>query len=350
MDNGEATPHYITQFTRFKISLTLVEPNQLSLRICLSDSHQKCQQWVGSGRFHLGFETWIWFSTSWHGFSSGRLLEHRDSGGESSAVESHLSFIVGPYFQSRNVVWGTFFFEAEMVVVLLITFSWWSLSLLSVLTHDVVSPSLPSLCALLLKHGSRTSQQQKHTKTKFDFRVAFRHRGRRHGCHGQGQFEHLQRPAWRAFNHQRWPWGWEDDPMVRVNIWYDNRMTIPWEKLVVVIYICIYIYLYNIHYICWVIVYWITQPKKARSQIKKSVSNSIVTSMVMFGILSDIPAYWLIPIWSHFRDKIMSGVSNVSFKMLSVFVRWWYVVIIFFLRHPFFHDCFVDYIYYQIHV
>ena len=116
MDNGEATPRYITQFTRFKISLTLVEPNQLSLRICLSDSHQKCQQWVGSGRFHLGFETWIWFSTSWHGFSSGRLLEHRDSGGESSAVESHLSFIVGPYFQSRNVVWGTFFLKLRWLL------------------------------------------------------------------------------------------------------------------------------------------------------------------------------------------------------------------------------------------
>ena len=56
-------------------------------------------------------------------------------------------------------------------------------------------------------------------------------------------------------------------------------------------YIYIYRYLYNRYYICWVIVYWIIQPRKARSQIIISVSNSIVTSMVMFGILSGIPAY-----------------------------------------------------------
>ena len=33
------------------------------------------------------------------------------------------------------------------------------------LTHDVVSPSLPSLCALLAQNGSRTSQQQKPSST-----------------------------------------------------------------------------------------------------------------------------------------------------------------------------------------
>jgi hypothetical protein len=37
--------------------------------------------------------------------------------------------------------------------------------------------------------------------------------------------------------------------MVRVNIWYDNRMTIPWEKLVVVIYIFIDICIIDIIYV-----------------------------------------------------------------------------------------------------